>query len=136
MLDDALAGAVRCCIIGYGSNFDLEMNMDFVIITWPDHVKCETWQELQEHAQGLGGETAFRRLFRQGGEAWAPLEDLSTAYEYLDQILETGVLGLFPMGQPLEGLDQAPAEVHAFEVQKVNSSNDLRRDVKRKSEIS
>ena len=106
-----VTGRIRNCIIGYGSDFDLSDSMEFVVITWPADVHFKTWQELEAQPDFLGGADACRRLFRAGGEPWAPLKDLQTAYRYLDQIETTGVLGLFPMGQPLQGTPRDPVEV-------------------------
>lgn len=97
----------RSCIIGYGSNFDLGETMDFVVVTWPSDLKCNTWEELEGNASFLGDQKGCQRLFRNPrnvGKRWAPLKDLQTAYRYLDKIEDHGVLALFPWDQPLQGI--------------------------------
>lgn len=60
----SIAGVNRSCIIGYGSNFDLDVKMEFVVISWPTDVKCKTWQELAGNPSFSGGLQACQRFFR------------------------------------------------------------------------
>ena len=99
-------------ILGYGNNFELRGLLEYRTISWPKEVRGSKWREVAAHAEFDGGVQTAEQLFRSdGGKQWAPLEDLKDAYRYFNKIQGTGVLGLLPLGQALQGEEQPAPQV-------------------------
>lgn len=112
------AGVVWWTIVGFGSNFDMSGALEYVAISWPKSAlsndrTSNDWTQIAAHADFLANdERAAQQLFRtNGGECWAPLEDMKEATKYFAEIKETGVLGLFPFSQPLQNMPQPGLQV-------------------------
>lgn len=106
------AGRLWNTLLGYGSNFELRGLLEYRTISWPRDVRGSTWREVAAHAEFDGGVKTAEQFFRSdGGKQWAPLEDLKDAHRYFNKIQETGVLGLFPLGQSLQGEEQLAPQV-------------------------
>lgn len=86
--------------------------LEYRTVSWPREVKGSKWREVAAHAEFDGGVKTAEQFFRSDrGMQWAPLEDPRDAYRYFGKIKGTGVLGLFPLGQALQGEEQPPPQV-------------------------
>lgn len=99
------AGVVWCTILGYGSNFDITGNLEYRAISWPSSSSSDSWRDVAADALFKSSyKDAPEQFFRSnGGKCWAPLANMREANKYFKQIEETGVLSLFPLGQPMQG---------------------------------
>lgn len=106
------AGVVWHTIVGFGSNFDLSGLLEYVA-SWPSTCSSHDWREIANHDSFLtNAPDAAANLFRSdGGKCWAPLADMREANRYFKEIKDTGVLGLFPFDQPLQGIPQPAIKV-------------------------
>lgn len=107
------AGVVWWTIVGFGSNFDMSGLLEYVAISWPSSASSNCWTQVAAHEDFLANDLkAAQQLFRtNGGERWAPLQDMKEANKYFGEIKGTGVLGLFPFNQPLQGMPQPAIQV-------------------------
>lgn len=100
-------------IVGFGSNFDVSGALEYVAISWPASASNNDWTQVAALESFLANDSsAAKHLFRSsGGESWAPLEDMKEANKYFNEVRGTGVLGLFPFNQPLQGKPQTALQV-------------------------
>lgn len=108
-----LAGVVWCTILGFGSNFDVSGLLEYVGISWPESASSDDWTQVAAHESFQANHAdAAKYVFRsKGGRCWGPLQDMKEANKYFKEIKETGVLGLFPFNQPLQGKPQPALQV-------------------------
>ena len=108
-----ISGMIWCTMVGFGSNFDVSGALEYVAISWPASVSNNDWTKVAALESFLANDaSAAKHLFRSnGGESWAPLESMREANKYFKEIPGTGVLGLFPFNQPLQGKPQTALQV-------------------------
>lgn len=107
------AGVMWYTIVGFGSNFDLSGALEYVAISWPSTCSGHDWREVAAQDKFLtNAPDAAANLFRSdGGKCWAPLANMREANKYFKEIQDTGVLGIFPFDQPLQGTAQPAIQV-------------------------